>query len=389
MKKIVGLIIMMLVLLFSTACGMFSSSSSNQDQEGSSDTKSNVVKIGLVLAETGPASTLGKAEVNTAKLIKKELEASGEINGTKVELLIRDYESDDTKAVIAMDKLIADGVSAVIGATQVSTTNAILPKASQANIPLMTVAPFETDLDNVFVMTHSNPTVMSALVDYFKKNNITKVAWINARDAFGVSGLPAFEAQAKENNIELVAHEEFDATATDMTIQLTNIRKKNPEALVVWSRTPGAGVVARNFKSLGIDIPMLQSHAAANQGFVEQVSNDSDNIHVVASKLSVVDQLPDSEQKDKLAAYRDAYVKEFGEEPDLYGGYTYDALQIILEAVKAGNTTSADIASYLNNNVTNYLGVSGPYNLSNPMDGALPEGMSLLGIENSQWKYEE
>ncbi len=390
MKKLIGIMVMMLVLLFSTACGMFSNSASNDsEKEGSADTDSKVVKIGFVLAETGPASTLGKAEVNTAKLLQKELEAKGEINGTKVELLIRDYESDDTKAVIAMDKLVADGVSVVIGATQASTTNAILPKASQAQVPLMTVAPIETDAENVFVMTHSNQTVTSALVDYFKENNITKVAWINARDAFGVSGLPAFEPQAKENNIEIVAHEEFDATATDMTIQLTNIRKKNPEALVIWSRTPGAGVVARNFKALGMDIPVLQSHAAANDGFVEQVKSDSSNMYVVASKLSVVDQLPDSEEKSKLAAYRDAYVAQFNEQPDLYGGYTYDAIQIVLEAIEVGKTSSADIAAYFKESVTDYKGVSGPYNLSNPMDGALAEGISLLGIENGQWKYTE
>lgn len=75
-------------------------------------------------------------------------------------------------------------------------------------------------------MAPSNLTNSKLILKFLKKHNITKVAWINARDGFGVDGLPSFEKVAKENNIDIVAHEEFDATATDMTVQLTNIRKK-------------------------------------------------------------------------------------------------------------------------------------------------------------------
>ncbi|RAK15045.1 amino acid/amide ABC transporter substrate-binding protein (HAAT family) [Anoxybacillus vitaminiphilus] len=389
MKKAVKgrmLLALLIVFLFGIAgCG--SQSTTQTDNKGKDQGK--VVKIGVIVAETGPASTLGHAQANTVKLIQKELDQQGPINGTKIQLIMHDYETNDTKAVIAMDKLISEGVVAVVGATQTSTTMAILPKAVQANIPLMATAPVSTDKENVYMLAHSSSTIISQVVDYLVKHNIKKVAWLNARDAFGVIGLPAFKELAKQHDIEIVAHEEFDATASDMTVQLTNIRKKNPEAVIVWSRTPGAGIVARNFKSLGFTIPMFQSTAAANKGFIEQVQGNSDNIMVVGSKLSVVDQLPESDQKKRILAFRDAYVKEFGEEPDLFAAHAYDGIQLIIEAVKAGKTTAKDIQNFLKNELKEYPAISGTLDLTNPLKGAKADGLTLLRIENNQWKYNQ
>ncbi len=59
-----------------------------------------------------------------------------------------------------------------------------------------------------------------------KKKGINTVAWINARDAFGQSGLPILQKLAKPNGIEIVAVEDFDASATDMTVQLSKIKAK-------------------------------------------------------------------------------------------------------------------------------------------------------------------
>lgn len=349
----------------------------------------DVVKIGVIVAETGPASTLGSSQANTVKLLQKQLDAAGPIDGKTIQLLKHDYETDDTKAVVAMDKLISDGVVAVVGATQSSTSMAIMPKAIEKKLPLFTIAPIESDSEYVYSMAHSTTVIAMPIVEYLNKNNIKKVAWLNAADGFGVTGKPAFEALAKENGIEIVAHEEFDATATDMTIQLTKVRKTDPEAIIVWSRTPGAGIVARNYKALGFDIPMIQSTAAANDGFLEQVKDDNQNIMVVGSKLSVVDQLPDSEQKEILKGFKDSYAEDFNGEPDLFAAHLLDGIQAILEAVKAGHVTSEDIQQYLQNDMGKYLGATGTFDFGVSQASPEADGISVISIENNTWKYND
>ncbi len=390
-RKSVLITLMLSLLLVFTACGNTqtnSGSSTGESGQGEAGGTEDVIKIGAIFSETGPASTLGKTQANLVKLLQKQLDEQGGIDGKKVEIIMQDYETDDTKAVVAADKLISEGVVAVVGATQSSTTMAIVPKITGASIPLMTTAPINPDTKGVFQMAPSNITAGELIKDFLKERNISKVAWINARDGYGVDGLPSFEKVAAENNIEIVAHEEFDANATDMTIQLTNIRKANPEAIIVWSRTPGAGIVARNFKSLGFDIPMIQANAAANQGFLDQVKDDNEEIFIAGSKLSVVDQLPAGPQKDNLMKFRDDYKAMFNSEPDNFTAHAADGFNLIFEAIKAGNTTSEQITQFLQNNVNDYLGLSGSYN-TKAYVGPNEDGFSMLAIENNTWKYNE
>ncbi|ULT58842.1 ABC transporter substrate-binding protein [Neobacillus drentensis] len=390
MKKIIkklSILSFILGLVFAlAACNAESSGGSGGDGEKAGG---KVIKIGAIFAETGPASTLGKTQANYVKLLQKQLDEAGPINGKKIEIVMQDYETDDTKAVVAADKLISEGVVAVVGATQASTSMAILPKISGAGIPLMTVAPVNPATKNIYQMAPSNSTSAKLIIKFLKENNISKVAWINARDGFGVDGLPPFEKAAKENKIEIVAHEEFDATATDMTVQLTNIRKKNPEAVIVWSRTPGAGIVARNFKTLGFDIPMIQSSASANQGFLDQVKDNNENLYVIGSKLSVVDQLADSEQKERLNKFREEYRAMFNSDPDNFTAHAADGFHLIIEAIKAGNTTPAKIHNYLKKEVGKYPGLTGTFELQSNYVGPYEDGFAVLGIENNKWKYRD
>jgi branched-chain amino acid transport system substrate-binding protein len=388
MKRVLkGKVVAILSLTFLLAIAGCTEESGNSSQAKEND--GNVIKIGVIVAETGPASTLGSSQANTVKVLQEQLDEAGPIDGKTIELVKHDYETDDTKAVVAVEKLISDGVVAVVGATQSSTSMAIMTKTIEEKLPLFTVAPIESDSEYVYSMAHSTTVIAGPIVNYLKENNITKVGWLNAADGFGVVGLPAFEALAKENNIEVVAHEEFDATATDMTIQLTKIRSKKPEAVIVWSRTPGAGIVARNFKSLGFDVPMIQSTAAANKGFLEQVKDDNEDIFVVGSKLSVADQLEDSEQKEILKAFRDAYEEEFSDEPDLFAAHLLDGLNIVIEAIKAGNVTSEDIQLYLQSDLGEYLGVTGTFNFNETQASPQADGISVLGIEDNTWKFNE
>jgi branched-chain amino acid transport system substrate-binding protein len=386
-KAVLLFALAVVVLIALIGCGPQTSSSPDNS---ASNNQSEEIKIGVIFAETGPASTLGASQVKTAKLFQKQLDAAGPINGKKIKFIIQDYETDDTKAVIAMDRLISQGVVGVIGATQQSATMAILPKAVSAKLPFHAQGPIvNVNEENVFAFAPSTKTVTTLIADWLKKNNITKVAWINAKDAFGVDGLPTFEKLAKDRNIEVVAHEEFEATATDMSVQLTNIKKKNPEAVIVWSRTPGAGVVARNFMTLGFNVPMIQSHAAANKGFLDQVKDNNKGIYVVGSKLSVVDQLPDSPQKKRLLEFRDAYKAEYKEDPDLFAAQTIDSFNIMTQAIKAGKTKPEEIIKYFNTEMGKYEGVTGTFDFKQDKSSPQSDGLTLLGISNNQWKYNE
>src|SRR5512145_1231632 len=87
------------------------------------------IRIGAIFSVTGPASFLGEPERNTAKMLEEDLNKAGGLLGRKVEVIVYDDESDTTKAVTAVDRLIKrDRVVAVIGPSTSGSTLAIMPK---------------------------------------------------------------------------------------------------------------------------------------------------------------------------------------------------------------------------------------------------------------------
>lgn len=365
---------------------------STEQVKSASGGTGDTIKIGVIVAETGPASALGKPEADAARLVKKQLEASGGINGKRVEIVVKDYETNDTNAVVTMKKLISeDKVIGVVGGTQTSTSIAIGEVAKEKKVPLIALGVLN-QIDNryIFQVPQSNQVVLGKIVDFLKKQNIKTVAWTNARDGFGQSGLPIFKKMASENGIEIVAVEDFDPAATDMTVQLTKIKPKNPGAVIVWSRPPAAGIIVKNFKQLGFAVPMIQSHAVSNKGFIDQVGADGEGILVLGSKLNAIDQLMDPEYKEMLRKFDEEFKKQYNYSPGAFGGYAYDGLQMLLKGIAAGYDTPEKLTDFLENRLGVYKGISGTFKIAKEdHNGLAGDGMGVFRIQNQSWQLAE
>jgi branched-chain amino acid transport system substrate-binding protein len=360
------------------------SASSQAPDSGSSG--GQTIKIGVIVAESGPASSLGKQEGEIARLLAKKF-AEQTFGGNKIEIIIHDYETNDTNAVVQAKKLInEDKVIAIVGGSQTSTSVAIGQVAQEAKIPFFALAPLEQNQlgEYIFSMVPSNEVMLMGAIDYMKSKGITKVAWTNARDGYGQAGLPVFERLAPQHGLEIVGVEDFDAAATDMTVQLTKLRAKNPEALIVWSRPPGSGVVAKNYKSLGMTIPLIQSNASAGIAYLEQVGADAEGNLVMGTKLEVAEDLPDSDYKKMLLEFKEMFRAEYNADPTQFAGFTYDGLNMIAKAVSEGKVTPADLYEYVQ--TTPYSGVTGVYQNTKDNHNAISgDGVIILKASGGKW----
>ena len=104
------------------------------------------IRIGAIFSVTGPASFLGEPERNTVKMLEEDLNKAGGLSGRKLEVIVYDDESDATKAVTAVDRLIKrDRVVAIVGPSTSGSTLAIIPKVEEAKIPLVSCAAAQED----------------------------------------------------------------------------------------------------------------------------------------------------------------------------------------------------------------------------------------------------
>ncbi|GAB6936404.1 ABC transporter substrate-binding protein [Calditerricola yamamurae] len=357
---------------------------------------SGSIPVGVIVSVTGAASTLGKPERDTLLMVAEEINAAGGIGGKKLELFVYDDESDPTKAVLALKKLLNEHkVVTVIGGTTSTSSLAMIPEIERAQVPFLSLASdmrIATPVKKwVFKVAQGDDLVVPKLLAYLQKRGIRNVAWMNSANDYGEGGKREFEAQAKRYGITAVGFATFKADDKSMVPQLTNLRAKRPEALLVYTTVPSGAIVAQNARQLGYDIPILQSNGIANKAFIEQAKEAAEGVIFTAGKLLVADQLPDSDpQKPILLAYRQAFEAKYNDPANTFGGHAWDAIQMLVAALKAGATEPAAIRDYLERNIQQFVGVTGVFTFT-PEDhnGLKEDALVLIEVRNGAWKLLE
>jgi branched-chain amino acid transport system substrate-binding protein len=352
------------------------------------------IVVGGIFSITGPQSYLGEPERNTLEMAVEEINAKGGINGNKVTAVIYDDEGDANKARLNASKLMdKDKVTAIIGPSLTPTSMAIIPITQPAKLPLISCAAGISitspakERPWVFKTAQTDQLAVSRIYQYLNKQKINKIAIITVSSSFGASGKEQLLEQAPKAGIEVVAQEVFGEKDTDMTPQLTKIRSTPAQAVICWGTGPAPAVVAKNIKQLGMTIPLIQSHGAASKKFIEYAGEAAEGIIMPAGKIVVYKDLPDTDpQKAVIQNYVKNYEAKFKAPVSSFGGYAYDAANLLFLAMSKAGSDTAKIRQELEN-IKNFPGVSGVFNMS-PEDhnGLGPDAFVMVKIENGNWK---
>jgi branched-chain amino acid transport system substrate-binding protein len=358
--------------------------------------------LGFIPDITGPASSLGVPERDTALMLQAEIDAKGGIKGRPVKLVIYDGESTETKSLLAAKKAIEeDRVAALICCTQSGTSLAIKNAVQTAKVPMVSMAasvkivePVKDSLW-VFKTPQSDHLIAEVLADYLVSKKITRVAWMNVDNAFGDSGRLEFDWLAKKLGIAIVTNERFGDKDVDMTTQLTKVKGSDAQALVVWAIPPSASVVTKNAKELGLQIPIFQSHGVANKRFIDLAGPAANGVRFPAGKLLTAEGLPDNDkQKKTLVAYAKAFEAKYGPR-NTFGGHGWDAIWLAYRAAEAAGarTNPDDLENFRAairdelEKIKEFIGISGVFNMS-PRDhnGLDNRAVAMYEIVNGQWQ---
>lgn len=350
------------------------------------------LKIGGIFAVTGPASFLGDPEKKSLEMLVKEINDKGGIDGTPVEAVIYDTEGDPGKTVLAANKLISrDNVIAIIGPSLTPTTLAVVPVAEKAQVPLVSCAAgikiTEPVKPWVYKTAQTDAGAVATIYAFMQKKGIKSIGVISVDNAFGESGKEQLLAQASKFGIEVKLAESFGAKDTDMTAQLTKLRAVEPQAIVCWGTNPGPAVVTKNMKQLGLTMPLYQSHGVASPKFIELAGDAAEGVLLPTGKILVADQLPDTDpQKAVLLKYIKEYEKTWQIPVSGFGGYAYDAMNLLAAAMKGTNGKKDAIRANLEK-ISGHVGVSGVFTYT-PTDhyGLTPDAFVMVEIKGGAWK---
>jgi branched-chain amino acid transport system substrate-binding protein len=351
------------------------------------------VKLGAVLSVTGPASFLGDPEKKTLEMYVDEINAKGGVNGQKLQLVVYDDGADANAARTFATRLIEeDKIIAMVGGTTTGATLAMIPVFEEAQIPLISLAGAVQIIDPVrkwvFKTPHTDKMACEKIFADLKQRNLTSVALISGTDAFGKSMRDQCVAVAPQAGITIAHEESYGPRDSDMTPQLTNIKGKPAVQAVI---NPGFGqgpaIVTRNYRQLGIALPLYQSHGVASKQFIELAGPAADGVRLPAAALLVAEKLPDNDpQKPVVVAYTRTYQQKTGQVVSTFGGHAYDGLMIFVEAAKrAGSFDKAKVREEIEK-TKNFIGTGGVVNMS-PRDhlGLDLSAFRMLEIKGGDW----
>lgn len=264
-----------------------------------------VVKIGHVASLTRSIAHLGKDNENGARLAVEEINAKGlTIGGQKI--------------------------------TPPSATN-----------PTYTQQGFKTTYRVVATDAQQGP----AFANYAAKGmKVKSVAVVDDSTAYGQGFANEFEKTAKSLGIKVVSHDATNDKAVDFRAILTKIKGENPDP-VMYGGMAATGEPIRQASQVGLRAKVLAGDGVCTEKLADLAGDATDN--VVCSEAGIA-----LEKMDGGAAFQAKYQKRFGQPIQIYAPFTYDALYIIVDAMKRANSVDpAKILAAMPN--TDYKGVLG------------------------------
>jgi branched-chain amino acid transport system substrate-binding protein len=349
------------------------------------------LKIGALLAVTGPASFLGAPEARTLQMLVDDLNAKGGVDGHRVELVVKDTGGNPEKAISFAKQLVEeDQVFAIIGPATSGESIAVKAIAEESKTLLLSCAAAEIIvtpvLAHVFKVAPKDSFAAEMIFRRMKQMGIRRIGLLSSNTGFGKAGKEQVEKLAPAHGIEIAASEVYDKAATDLTAEVTKMKAAGVQALLNWSIEPAQAIVIKNARQLGLSVPIFQSHGFANVQYAKAAGAAAEGVMFPASRVVVAEALAASDpQKPVVAAYKRAYEGRYKEDVSTFGGHAYDALGILVRAVKEAGLDREKVRAAIEN-MKGFVGTAGVFNFA-PDDhtGLSIEAFEMITVKNGKF----
>jgi len=349
----------------------------------------DVIKIGHVAPLTGGIAHLGKDNENGARMAVDEINAAGGIKlgekTFKLELDAQDDKQDAKEATIVAQRLVDDGVVAVVGhlnsgmtipASKIYADNNVSHISPSATAVKLTEQGFKT----TFRVVARDDKQGGALADFAATAlKAKKVAIIDDRSAYGQGLADEFEkAIVAKGTVKVVAREFTNDKATDFNAILTKIRAVKPDVVMYGGMDNTAAPMAKQMKQLGIKAPLVAGDGVCTPEFIT-LAGDAAGIMSCSQAGEAVDKLAKGEE------FKQKYKAKFGTDVQIYSPYSYDAVYAIADAIKrAGKPDRVAVTAALaSSNLPGLTGVIAFDDKGDIKNGAI----SMFQVKDGKLEY--
>jgi branched-chain amino acid transport system substrate-binding protein len=329
----------LILALFLTGCAPKGASES-----GNSGSSSGPIKIGLVTQLSGGGALYGKLMQQGAQLAVDQANADGGVLGRKVKLLAEDDQANPSESVKVTQRLVSeDKIDAWIGTLKSSDTMTDIGITSKQNIPSLIPVGVADNVTkqgfkNAFRNVANNTMQITAMVNYIldQQPDKKKIAIISENTDYGRGIVNTFSELFSKAGKSITNKEFYNVGQKDFNDQLTKIKAKKPDGIVIAGLVAEGSLIAKQARSLGIN-QQLYSFG----GFMGKQPMDLGGDAV--NGLIHTDYFVPAAKDPLIQKFVNDFNEKYGSIPDsYYSAATYDAVKLFLDAVKEAKSTNPD-----------------------------------------------
>ncbi|KER70070.1 ABC transporter substrate-binding protein [Burkholderia cepacia] len=307
-----------------------------------------IVKIGAAGPLTGSSAQSGKDDERGVQLAINELNARKLVIGgqpVKFQLVSVDDQGDPKVGVNVAQKLVDDGVAAVIGHYNSGVSIPAARIYNDAHVVMITGAssnPQLTKLGFAYVYRlATNDNVMGGRMAHYAANvlKFKRAAVVDDRTAYGAGVADVFVKTAEKDGMTVVAREYSTDKTTDFKGILTHIKARNPQVVFYGGYYAQAAMLARQMVDLGINAVLVGGDGICSPEFSKLSNNALDNKMFCAQGGAPLDSLPDGKR------FQSTFKSTFGANVDTYAPAFYAATLVVADAMQRANSTSPEAYS--------------------------------------------
>jgi branched-chain amino acid transport system substrate-binding protein len=326
------------------------------------------LKIGMCAPVTGPAAESGGYAVKGAKLALDAINKAGGVMGKQLELIVEDDQTTNPGIVLAFSKLAANpDIVGFLGSIRSTQVHAMAPDVLKLGKPVMIggTDPNLTHMGNQWLFRcRPNDSYSGRVIAEFGVNTLGKKKWavLHSTDAFGTAGGKALTEALTKLGSAPVLDQGYANQSQDFTPVVLAIKQSGADILgSYFTFENDLGIFGRQLRQLGVNIPWVGSPSITNITALKLAGP------ALYGTYGVADYAEDSSDGSKAFGkiYRDA-VKVA---PDNQSSWTFDAINVLSNAIKAANSTEPGKIREAILATRKFPGAEGEYNFDQNGDG--------------------
>ncbi len=363
-----------------TACGGEKEATTKKTDEAAT------IKIGGLGPLTGPLAIYGVTATNGSKLAFEEINKNGGILGKQVEFVLFDEKGDSTEAVTAYNRLVDEGVVALVGDITSKPSLAVAEIAAQDNMPMITPTGTQFNITeagpNVFRVCFTDP-YQGVILANLAKNNLkanTVAIMVNNSSDYSDGVAEAFIKKAERLGLKIVAKEGYAEGDKDFRAQLTKVAATNPDVLLVPDYYEQVALITTQAREVGV-----KSTFIGPDGWDGVAKALDSSAYGAVENSYFTNHYSVEDTNEKVQNFLKAYREKYKDEPSAFSALSYDAAYLMKDAIeKAGSTDKDAIVKAMKE--SDFAGVTGHLRFdekNNPV-----KAVTVLKVVNGNYTFD-